>query len=55
MYKLEFGLPKYNMYRRVLAKVLADDFVRSGATTRAGALELARLLLRENARRIFQV
>ncbi len=55
MYKLEFGLPKYNMYRRVLAKVLADDFVRSGATTETGALELARLLLRENARRIFKV
>ena len=36
MYKLEFGLPKYNMYRRVLAKVLADDFVRSGATTESG-------------------
>ena len=55
MYKLEFGLPKYNMYRRVLAKVLADDFVRSGATTETRALELARLLLRENARRIFKV
>jgi glucuronate isomerase len=55
MYKLEFGLPKYNMYRRVLAKVLADDFVRSRATTEAGAVELARLLLRENARRIFRV
>ena len=55
MYKLEFGLPKYNTYRRVLAKVLADDFVRSGATTETGAVELARLLLRENARRIFKV
>ncbi len=55
MYKLEFGLPKYNMYRQALARVLADDFVRSGATTEDGALELARLLLRENARRIFKV
>jgi glucuronate isomerase len=55
MYKLEFGLPKYNMYRRVLAKVLADDFVRGGATTEGGAVELARLLLRDNARRIFRV
>ena len=26
MYKLEFVLPKYNMYRRILAKVLANDF-----------------------------
>ena len=55
MYKLEFGLPKYNMYRRALAKVLAEDFVRSGTTTEAGAVDLARLLLRENARRIFDV
>src|SRR5579872_3169644 len=55
MYKLEFGLPKYNMYRRVLARVLADDFVRPGVTTEAGAVELARLLLRDNARRIFRV
>ncbi len=55
MYKLEFGLPKYNMYRRVLAKVLADDFVRGGVMTQGGAVDLARLLLRDNARRIFRV
>jgi glucuronate isomerase len=55
MYKLEFGLPKYNMYRRVLAKILADDFVRAGVTTETGAVDLARLLLRDNARRIFRV
>jgi glucuronate isomerase len=55
MYKLEFGLPKYNTYRRILARVLADDFVRPGATDEAGALALARLLLRDNARRIFRV
>jgi glucuronate isomerase len=55
MYKLEFGLPKYNMYRRVLARVLADDFVRTGVTNEAGAVALARLLLRENVQRIFNV
>ena len=55
MYKLEFGLPKYNMYRRSLAKVLADDFVRPGVMKETGAVELARLLLRDNARRIFRV
>lgn len=27
MYKLEFALPKFAMYRRILAKVLAEDFV----------------------------
>ena len=37
-YKLEFVLPKYNMYRRILATMLADDFVRPGVYTRdAGA------------------
>jgi glucuronate isomerase len=55
MYKLEFGLPKFNMYRRILARLLADDFVRPGLTDEAGALGLARLLLRDNARRIFRV
>ncbi len=55
MYKLEFGLPKYNTYRRVLAKVLADDFVRSGVYSEDEALQLGRLLLRENAQRIFKV
>jgi glucuronate isomerase len=55
MYKLEFALPKFNMYRRVLARILADDFVRAGITTEAGAIDLARHLLRENVRRIFQV
>src|SRR4029450_11184010 len=27
MYKLEFALPKFNMYRRILGRVLAEDFV----------------------------
>jgi glucuronate isomerase len=54
-YKLEFILPKYNMYRRILAKVLAEDFVRPGVYTEAQAVDLARLLLRENALRIFGV
>ena len=46
-YKLEFVLPKYNMYRRLLAQILADDFVRPGVYSEQQALELARLLLRE--------
>ncbi len=54
-YKLEFVLPKFNMYRRILAKLLLDDFIRPRIYTEAQALELARLLLRENARRIFGV
>ncbi len=54
-YKLEFILPKYNMYRRILAQTLADDFIRPKVYSEAQALELARLLLRDNARRIFNV
>ena len=54
-YKLEFVLPKYNMYRRILARILADDFVRPGFYTEEQAIEFAQLLLRDNARRIFGV
>lgn len=54
-YKLEFILPKYNMYRRLLACVLADDYVRPGLCSLTQAVDLARLLLRENARHIFNV
>jgi glucuronate isomerase len=52
-YKLEFVLPKYDMYRRTLAKVLADDFVRPGRMRESQAVELGRRVLRENARIIF--
>jgi glucuronate isomerase len=55
MYKLEFGLPKFNMYRRILAQALVDDFIRPRIYTEMQALELARLLLRDNVRRIFNV
>jgi glucuronate isomerase len=55
MYKLEFGLPKFNMYRRILAQVLANEFLRPRLYSEAQALELARLLLRDNPRRIFNV
>jgi glucuronate isomerase len=55
MYKLEFGLPKYNMFRRSLAQVLANDYIRPRVYTETQAVDLARLLLRDNARRIFNV
>jgi glucuronate isomerase len=54
-YKLEFILPKYNMYRKILAQILADDYVRPGIYSETEAIALARLLLRENAQRIFGV
>ncbi len=53
MYKLEFGLPKFTMYRRVLAKVLADDFVITRGWSEERALELGRLTLRGNVETIF--
>jgi glucuronate isomerase len=55
MYKLEYGLPKFNMYRRILAQILANDFIRTRMYTETQAMELAHLLLRDNARRIFNV
>jgi glucuronate isomerase len=55
MYKLEFGLPKFNMYRRILAQILADDYVRTRIYTESQALGLARMLLRDNIKRIFNL
>ncbi|MCX5683624.1 MAG: hypothetical protein NT049_08070 [Planctomycetota bacterium] len=55
MYKVEFGLPKFNMYRRCLARVLATEFVEPGCMTESQALETATLLLRDNPKRIFGV
>ena len=54
-YKLEFVLPKFNMYRRVLAKVLAEDFVKPGGLTECKAIELGKLLLRDNVSHIFNI
>jgi glucuronate isomerase len=55
MYKVEFGLPKFNMYRRALARVLAREFVETGRMNEQDAVETARLLLRDNPKRIFGV
>jgi len=53
MYKLEFALPKFRMYRRVLAKVLAEDFVQERKWSEKRALELGHLILRGNIETIF--
>jgi glucuronate isomerase len=53
MYKLEFALPKFNMYRRSLARILAADFVGRRGWSEEQALELARDVLRGNAERVF--
>jgi len=54
-YKLEFVLPKYNMYRRILARRLAEDFIIARGWSESEALGLARLLLHDNAVRIFHL
>ena len=46
MYKLEFGLPKFRMYRRILAKVLSEDFVIGRGWLESRAIELGKTILR---------
>lgn len=53
MYKLEFALPKFNMYRRVLAGVLAAAFVIGRRWTEERAVALGKMVLRDNVERIF--
>lgn len=55
MYKLEFALPKFGMYRRILAQVLAEDFVIGRGWSEERALELGRQNLRGNVETIFGV
>ena len=54
-YKLEFVKPKYGMYRRILANVLADTFVRPGMLSETDAVVLGTRLLRDNVREVFKV
>ena len=54
MYKLEFALPKFGMYRQVLAKVLAENFVLDRGWSEERAIALGRMVLRENVDHIFQ-
>jgi glucuronate isomerase len=53
-YKLEFVLPKINMYRKILAEVLSEDAIKGRGWSADRALGLARLVLLENPRRIFE-
>ncbi|MFM8577844.1 MAG: amidohydrolase [Planctomycetaceae bacterium] len=53
MYKLEFGYPKFAMYRRVLSRVLARRFVLERNWSEEAALDLGVDLLARNTRRIF--
>jgi glucuronate isomerase len=52
-YKLEFVLPKFQMYRRQLAEVLASEGVRDRGWTLEQALAVAKLVLIDNPKRVF--
>jgi glucuronate isomerase len=54
-YKLEFVAPKCGMYRRILAGVLADEFVRPGVMTETDAVALGKRLLLDNVKEIFRI
>ncbi len=53
MYKLEFALPKFAMYKRVLAKILAERFVMDRRWSEERAIELGRRVLRGNVESVF--
>lgn len=53
MYKLEFALPKFAMYKRILAKILAERYVVDRGWSEERALAFGTEILRDNTRRIF--
>ena len=53
MYKLEFALPKFAMYRRILAKALAQDFVIDRGWSVDQAVSLGHTVLRGNVEATF--
>ena len=53
MYKLEFALPKFAMYKRILAKVLAERFVVDRGWSEERAIDLGRQVLRGNVEQVF--
>jgi glucuronate isomerase len=54
-YKLEFCLPKFAMYKRILAKILAERFVLERGWSEQQALDLGRRVLRGNVEQIFDM
>jgi glucuronate isomerase len=55
MFKLEFGLPKFRMYKRSLAKVLAQRFVQGSGWSERRAFELGQTVLQGNAEHVYGV
>ncbi len=52
-YKLEFVWPKFDMYRQILAAILADHFVGFCGWSEEQAIELGRQVLRDNVDETF--
>ncbi len=52
-YKLEFVWPKFDMYRQILAGILADHFVGNCGWNEERAIELGRQVLRDNVDELF--
>ena len=55
MYKLEFALPKFAMYKRILAKVLTERFVVDRGWSETRAIEFGKKVLRGNVESIFDI
>jgi glucuronate isomerase len=53
MYKLEFALPKFAMYKRILAKVLAERFVVDRGWSEERAFALGKQVLKDNTDVVF--
>lgn len=53
MYKLEFALPKFAMYKRILAKILAERFVVDRGWSEERAVALGSQVLRGNVDLVF--
>jgi glucuronate isomerase len=54
-YKLEFILPKFRMYKRILASILSDEYCVARKWSEEKALALGKQLLRGNVEQIFGV
>ena len=53
MYKLEFALPKFAMFKRCLAHVLSEHFIQFLGWSETRALELGKQVLRGNVETTF--
>ncbi len=53
MYKLEFALPKFAMYKRILAKILAERYCIDRNWSEHRAVALGKQVLRGNVEQIF--